>query len=58
MKNVLIKAGFMNIEQMLYFSKESIEETLVYPARLILGQGRVGVAGEGQVVVVVEAQED
>ena len=56
MKNVIIKAGFLNIEQILYFSKQSIEEALVDPAWLILGQGRVGVAGEGQVVVVVEAK--
>ena len=58
MKNVIIKAeaGFMNIEQILYLSKQSIEEALVDPARLILGQGRMGVASEGQVVVVVEAK--
>ena len=47
----------MNIEQILYLSKQSIEEALIDPARLILGQGRVRMASKGEVVVVVEAKE-
>ena len=48
----------MNIEQILYLSKQSIEEALVDPAWLILGQGRMCVAGKGQMVSVIEAEED
>ena len=42
----------------LYLAKQNIEEAFVYPARLILGQWRVGVASEGEVVFVVEAKKD